>query len=519
MICKNCGAKNSDTRDRCFNCGAQLNIETDTVKNEVKKIIPDISETVSVSDISDTVISGFPAQANDDEPVKLKKRETAELKKSANKSSRGTADRVKKNNSKKSKKAPRGKSNAGINFLIAVLCVVFVAVLGGLVFMIVKPDNSSEGNGTGISKINLASPEITKLTDSNGKEYLHGVFNGKIGDRLYLECNNSYHTFAEETVTVDLYLEDLFPADHLFVESSANANIGAYIIRENKRYACGTPTFSLSVPKAEYQFILPDSQSYEVFNDKFTIRLWTLPGSTVSLNGRDVTDSMTGLGLLQTEVEIKEGAKDTYKLQINQPYHTPVNDAFLLYRGLSTVDLSVAAYGTGIVSGNTVTISGSTSEGVEISCINLPVLSVEKNELYNTFTAKLDLSNTPYGLVIAKIQATGAEGTTTRSYTFWYWPDERSVTTTAKSFTEAVAENPAAYSGTYVLRDVTVEKVIGAGKFIGKITVGATDYRYIFSCDYDRGNVVVGSSYKIFAAYSSTDSSTSMPVFRAWYIY
>lgn len=518
MICNNCGAKNSDTRNRCFNCGAELIIKTNIIKNNDG--FSDTSKNAGISDIEDTIINGFSVQTESDEPVKLKKREIEEIKSSNKSVTSNTAKKTAAKKSNANRKAPVGKGNTGINILIGVLCIVFVAVLLGLVIMIVKPDDNSKGNGnqSEIGKINLASPEITKLTDANGKEYLHGVFNGKIGDRLYLECNNSYHTFAEETITVDLYLEDLFPADHRFVESTANTNIGAYIIRENKRYACGTPTFSMSVPKAEYQFLSPDSNSYKVYNDKFTIRIWMLPGSTVSLNGRDVTDSMTGLGLLQTEVEIKEGAKDKYALQINQPYHTPANDAFLLYRDLSTVELSVAAYGSGIVSGNTVTVSGSTSEGVEISS-DLPVLSVEKNSLYNTFTAKLDLTNTPYGLVSAKIQATGAEGTTVRSYTFWYWPDEKSVTTSAKSFTETVAENPAAHTGTYVLRNVTVEKVIGAGKFIGKITVGATDYRYVFSCDYDRGNVVVGSSYKIFAAYSSTDSSTSMPVFRAWYIY
>lgn len=497
MICKKCGAKNSDTRNSCFNCGTPL---INVTQNEYS--VQDLKEFTE--DITEEILPQRKRPTKNTEPS---------LKKNTEKT--GTAK-----NTKNTKNKKKPKKNTGINALISVLAVLGVAVILGMGVLVyngfIKPE-SPDTTPSELEKINLTAPEITKLTDSDGKEYLHGVFHGKIGDRLYLGCNETYHTFVEDSIELDLYLEDLFSSDRVFTENTVNANIDAYVVRENRRYACGTPTFTMSVPKAEYEFVSPDSQSYKVYNDKFTIRIWTLPDSTVLLNGRDVTSSMTGLGLLQTEVEIAEGAKDTYKLQITQPYHTPVNDAFLLYRDPSVVNLSVSAYSADTVSGNYVTVSGSTEEGAEISC-DLPLISVEKNELYNTFTAKIDLSSVPYGLVSTKIQATSSEGSTVRSYTFWYWPDEKSVTTSSKTFTEAVASNPASHSGTYVINDVKVEKVIGAGKFIGTVTVGANEYSYIFSCDYDRGNAVIGSTYKIFARYISTNEN-SVPVYRVWYMY
>ncbi len=551
MICKNCGAKNSDKRNSCFNCGTPFVSQEDYFPQYEEDNISDGQEILPVRKKSihceqdSTPLRRKPVSpvqnteplrrkpvspVQDNESLRIKptlpEQDTAPSKKKSTvygdtvQMRKGSAQNSNTQRNRQNTKPQKKKSNAGINALISVLAVLGVAVICGMGILVyngfIKPE-TPDSTPSELDKINLTKPEITKLTDSDGKEYLHGVFNGKIGDRLYLGCNDTYHTFVEEIIELDLYLEDLFSSDRIFTENTVNANIDAYIVRDNRRYACGTPTCTLSVPKAEYEFVSPDSQSFKVYNDKFTIRIWTLPNSTVLLNGRDVTSSMTGLGLLQTEVEIAEGAKDTYKLQITQPYHTPVNDAFLLYRDPSVVDLSVSAYSADIISGNQVTVSGSTEEGVEISC-DLPLLSVEKNELYNTFTAKIDLSDVPYGLVSTKIQGTSSEGTTVRSYTFWYWPDEKSVTTSSKTFTEAVASNPAAHSGTYVINDVKVEKVIGAGKFLGTVTVGANEYSYIFSCDYDRGNAVVGSTYKVFARYISTNEN-SVPVYRVWYMY
>ena len=359
---------------------------------------------------------------------------------------------------------------------------------------------------------------IKKLNDKNGVNYINAVFYGEPGDRLYLGCNDTYHTFIENTLELNLYLEDLFLPEYEFRESTVNANLNASYVRENKKYAYNISSFEMNVPPAEFELLSPSEQTVKAYRDKYEIKLWTTTDSKVFLNNNNITSYMDGTCNITFNIDVKEDSSTTYQIEIVQPYHTPKSEVFIISRDALKVDLSIATSSASVIHEKSIVISGSTEPNAEITS-NLPILQLDKNDLYNTFTATLDLSGQTYGQLEAMITATNEKGSSTKSHVFWYWPAESAITSSASAFNSAIASDPATYRGRNILiSSAKVVRNVSANKFEVVCTYNDIEYNLIIDYPYKQINITVDSSYRIFAAVDGTVID-GKPVFRAWYIY
>ncbi|MBE7092424.1 MAG: hypothetical protein E7365_04520 [Clostridiales bacterium] len=539
MICNKCGAKNNDTRTKCFHCGyplektetsintpakndaSNLVIEEFTVEDaiteesdeqtdfvETKNIESDdfyIEETNEISDeniIEDEELDIFLDNENFDEEFEQD---------------------IINNKTKKDIKPSNSNKNSAFTVAIWILCLVFIIgsiLVGTLIYQYISDNNDINIDPTKntVSKLNLPKPEITKLKDNSGIEYVHAVFKGTSGDRLHLKCNNTYHTFITDTLEVDLYLEDLFDIEYEFIDSTVNANLNAYYVRDSKEYSYDANSFQMTVPEADLDTSKLSSQNIKVYNDKYQIEFWTSSNAKVELNNKNITSSMDGTGNFKYEVNIEPDSKNTYSLSVTQPYRIPKTIVFVINRDPLPVTLTVAANNSESISDNTITLKCQTEEGATITS-NLPIIQSIKNELYNTCEITLSLENCDYGEIEALITATSSKGTSTKSHKFMYWPDEKTITTSSNKFTSAVATNPANYKNrNYVLNSVKVTKNIGANTFEGVVNLNGVDYTVIIDRKDVSSNVIIGSNYKIFAQCTGNSQNNSS-VFRAWFIY
>ncbi len=516
MICKVCGAKNADTREKCFNCGSALSVS-------FRPASPENNVKTEKSFPTENTVKVYKPTASNSADGQTSKYAFSSLDKN-NTKNENLIDEIYIDDQKSElyfSGKKKNKTKFGFNIAIWLLSVIFVVVaifVGVSVRNLILNEKSSDAlPNSELEKINVQPPVITKQTQSDGTEYLHCIFYGSIGDRVYLSCNDSYHTFVEESTEFDLYLEDLFPSTQIFTESTANTSLNASIVRGNKKYACGTQLFSISVPKAQYKIISPSMSSGKSYADSYSIRLWALPDSIITLNGNNITSEMDGTGYIEHEVETNLNSSTTYNIQVTQPYHTPITDSFIISRDSSPVKLTVSTNSAKIVSDKTVTVKGSTEQGVTITS-DMPIESLKQNSLYNTYELTLDLSSVSYGFVETKIYATNEKGTTTNSYSFWYWPSEESITTSSRALNESVVTNLDKYINANILiSNATVEKILDANKYLISASVAGTKYEMIVKCDYNRRNVKIGSTYKMYVSYDGVKENGA-PTFSAWYI-
>ncbi len=420
-------------------------------------------------------------------------------------------------------KSASSKHNTGIGFIIWILVLLFIVValfMGVLIYNYINSDDGQSVDPTidTTSELGIEPPVVTKLVDSNEKEYLHAVFKGTPGDRIYLECNNSYHTFIEETLEIDLYLEDLFSSEYEFRQDTVEANMHAYYVRGSKKYSCQSPYVKMTVPVAELDLSALPAQSIKVYSDVYNLRFWTANTATVELNGENITSAMSGTGSFNYEINVPENSNNTYYITVSQPYHLSRTEVFMIVRDLSPVTLIISTNNEESVTDNKITLRCQTEENTTLQA-NLPITSMEWNDLYSTADITLDLSECKYGEIEVRITATNSNGTSIKSHTFLYWPDEKTITTTASKFTSAVATNCTSYSNNnYVITSVKATKTSSSNRFEGTVNLNGVDYELIFDITDVKNNIIIGSNYKIFAQCTGTLEGNK-PLFRVWFIY
>ena len=590
MICKNCGAKNNDSRIKCFHCNSVLNTNNSYIyedSSSLKDFPDDISaelngynaedehksiysesegffvESLNNEDASDEMYQGdaygetydeyedeiYPEE-NDSYEVEADEYEDGDYE-DENYNSEAIEDDEYEDYDEDSEPdddsedAPESKSiselsvddeveqhfkvykkkkTSGLTVAIWILCLVFIIVaifVGTFIYSYLNPEDTTyiPPVDNTVASLGITQPTIQKLTDEKGVEYVHVTFSGQVGDRVNLKCNNSYHTFISETLEIDLYLEDLFDIEYEFRESTVNANLNAYYVRDNKSYSYAASSFTMSVPEAELELLNPTQQTVKAYRDKFTLKLWTATDSVIYLNNNNISSALNGLGNLSYDITVEENSSTTYQLMVTQPYHTPKSAVFILTRDPLPVSLTIATSNASVISDNKITISGSTEEGAKITA-NLPTIGeIEKNELYNTFTAVLDLSGCKYGEIEVIITAESEKGFSSKSHVFLYWPDETKITKSSGKFTSTVATNPSKYKGSnFVLNSATVVKNVSANSFEAKVSLNGIDYPVIIENEFGSTTISVNSKYKIFAECTGT-LKDGKPVFRAWYIY
>ena len=207
MICKKCGAKNSDTREKCFHCGAALysrnigaerasekslekaekNIEQmegfyvdDVIAREdpAEQELDDIQFSEAAYDPYEEDYDDAQSEAFEDDPIENDDTAPEEITEIA---------LDKEDNAEQYFESAKPKKNVGFTIAIWVLVVVFIIVaiiVGSLIYsMYIDNNEITDPNRGTYSQLNLDPPTIKKLNDKNGINYINAVFYGEPGDR------------------------------------------------------------------------------------------------------------------------------------------------------------------------------------------------------------------------------------------------------------------------------------------------------------------------------------------------
>jgi hypothetical protein len=567
MICNRCGAKNSDSRVRCFHCGTLLSVPENaekpvtakaTIKTEAtpKKNESNTFEVENIytnddeflddeytdDEIIDTTeetdeeyVDNNDTYEDDDTATDDNERyneveyddeyqddEIAEYDDDADDEEVDIAELAVDETTEQHFRLAYKKKSHGFTIAIWILILVFIIIgifVGTLLYQYATDDDGVQvtPKPDSISELNLSPPVVTKHKDANNVEYVHAVFTGTPGDRLHLKCNNTYHTFVSDKLEIDLYLEDLFDREYEFLSSVITANMNAYYVRNGKEYACNASPFQMTVPEAD--LILENTeQEIKVYSDKYKLEFWTATDAKVELNYKNITSYMNSMGNFKYEISVDPDSATTYSLVVKQPYRIQKSAVVIIKRDPLEIPLTIASNNAESHSEKTLTLNINTNENATITA-SLPILSTVPNLLRNSYEITLDLSACEYGETEILITASTAEGTSTKAFTFLYWPNEDTVTTSSNKFTTAVATNPTKYSGiNYVIPSVTVTKNSGVNKFEGTCVINSVTYSVIIDSTDISKNIIIGSKYKIFAQCTGTVQN-GLPVLRAWFIY
>lgn len=193
------------------------------------------------------------------------------------------------------------------------------------------------------------------------------IFFGKDGDQIYLPELDRSLAISGGVARMEVADSDWFGVNVSDVEY-ADITLSPMLISEN-----GTKTelppfnFQVEVPESPLSVTSPADQKTTVVTGIYPLILNVVPGSTVFVNGEDVTESVDRSGLLSTYVGVKPIGDNIITLIVRTPKHRECRRELDIYRQHYDIELELDTTVSDQSSARTMAVTGTTEPGASIS--------------------------------------------------------------------------------------------------------------------------------------------------------
>lgn len=249
------------------------------------------------------------------------------------------------------------------------------------------------------------TPSVTEITLDDGRAGHAITYYGQDGDAVFFEDLDRTVAFSGGVARLEIADSDWFGTDIESIES-ANVSVAAILIRQNgDKRILPALTFDVVAPESPITVISPESDDLAVNTSLYPLEVQVVPGSKVSVNGKDATDIVDQAGKLSYNVDVYPIGDNTYTLIVNTPGHKEARRDILIYRAQMEIGVELSTGTLTTTSTNIVTISGKCDPGAMISVDTDYVEGSVTNNLSTgefSFIAKL----TTYGKNTVRFRAT-----------------------------------------------------------------------------------------------------------------
>ena len=196
----------------------------------------------------------------------------------------------------------------------------------------------------------------------------HAVtFFGKDGDQIYLPEMDRSLSISGGVARLEVADSDWFDLNVSDVEY-ADITFSPMLITET-----GTKTelpafnFQIEVPESPLSVTTPAQERTTVVTGVYPLVLNVVPGSTVFVNGEDVTTSVDRSGLLSTYVGVKPIGDNIITLIVRTPKHRECRRELVIFRQHYDIELELDTTVSDVSSARTMAVTGTTEPGAMIS--------------------------------------------------------------------------------------------------------------------------------------------------------
>ncbi len=193
------------------------------------------------------------------------------------------------------------------------------------------------------------------------------IFYGKDGDQIYLPEMERSLSISGGVARMEVADSDWFDANVSEVEY-ADITLSPMLISEK-----GTKTelpafnFQIEVPESPLSITTPSEDRTTVVTAVYPLVLNVVPGSTVFVNGEDVTASVDRSGLLSTYVGVKPIGDNIITLIVRTPRHRECRREIVIFRQHYDINLELDTTVSDVSSARTMAVTGTTEPGAMIS--------------------------------------------------------------------------------------------------------------------------------------------------------
>ena len=211
------------------------------------------------------------------------------------------------------------------------------------------------------------TPTLNELTLSDGRNAHALIFYGEDGDTIYIpELNRSLSICGGiarlEIADSEWFDEEVSEYDY------ADISFTPILISQNGHETqLPTVTYTIDVPESPLTITSPATDNQRVVTSTYPISLEVVAGSSVFINGEDLTDRVDRSGDLSVNVSVRPIGDNTYTVIVRTPQHKETRRDIILYREAYDIEIELDTEVSTTSTEATMAISGTVEPGAMIS--------------------------------------------------------------------------------------------------------------------------------------------------------
>ena len=210
-------------------------------------------------------------------------------------------------------------------------------------------------------------PTVNLISMSDGRQGHALIFYGEDGDVIYLpEMDRSLSICGGvarlEIADADWFYEEAGNYDY------ADINFAPVLVKPNGvQVQLPGVNYQVDVPESPLTVSSPAQDGVHVVTSSYPLELKVVPGSSVYVNGTDVTERVDRAGDFAAAVSVKPIGDNTYTIIVRTPRHKEVRRDITIFRQQYDIEIELDSEVSTRSNEDTITIKGKTEPGAVIS--------------------------------------------------------------------------------------------------------------------------------------------------------
>lgn len=210
------------------------------------------------------------------------------------------------------------------------------------------------------------TPTINEVTMDDGRIGHTIVFYGEDGDQIFLPEMQKSLSISGGIARISIADADWFSDDVTDIES-ANVCLSPVLIDEKgMRTQLPAVNLEIEVPDSPLTVISPASDDLSIVTSRYELEFQVVPGSTVLVNGENVTDIVDRTGLLSQNVNVYPIGDNIYTIVVQTPKHHETRREVIIHRQVFDIDVEVDSAVSTVSQSDSTTIKGTVEPGATI---------------------------------------------------------------------------------------------------------------------------------------------------------
>lgn len=210
------------------------------------------------------------------------------------------------------------------------------------------------------------APAITQVSMSDGRQGHAVVFFGEDGDAVYLpELDRSLPICGGvarfEIADADWFYDEAGQYDY------ADITFAPLLVKpDGEQIQLPTLNYQVDVPESPLTVTSPEEDGMNVVTSSYELTLKVVPGSSLYINGTDVTEKVDRAGDFSSRVSVRPIGDNTYTVIVRTPRHKETRRDITLYRQQYDIEIELDEQVSNRSSEDTMTIKGKCEPGAVI---------------------------------------------------------------------------------------------------------------------------------------------------------